>query len=97
MASILLLFIFDKTFEALTNWLVIEDLQLWCDLCNALIVGELTRDGVVLEVDLSEPVHASQVAKLVYGVHVVALEVKDLEISNETHIEHLLNHVVSYV
>lgn len=84
----------NKCLKALANWLIVQVLDLGSNLSDLLVVSELLGDGVVLEVDVGEAVHAAQVAKLVDSADVIALEVEHLQVLCPAHVEHLLDVVV---
>ena len=62
--STLLLLLLDELLETVSNWFIVEDLQIWRRLGHFLVVSKLLGDRVLAEVDIGEPRHPPQVLQL---------------------------------
>ena len=80
LATFLLLFL-HKLLKAFTDWFIVEALELGDDLGQLLVVGKFFGERVLLEVDVGQARHPSQVLDLLLDTRdVIPLAVQNRQI-----------------
>ena len=59
------LLLLHELLKAITNWFIVEVVELGCGLCHVLVVSEFLGHWVGLEVDICETSHSSEVLDLI--------------------------------
>ena len=83
--------------EAFADWFIVQALQLWYDFGQFLIIREFLRDGILLEVHVSQARHTPEVFDLFNGCDIVPLAVEDSQVLAQAHVEEVLDRVVGDV